>query len=463
MHMRMPTEKLRPGSRNRAIPFDIITVVAVHPQKPLPSRRDYMIYPQRRKAMSEVKNSVDAALRDRALRVVPGGMWGHLHADRLPEGYPQFFARAEGCRLWDVDGRSYLDFMCSWGPNLLGHRHPEVEAAAERQARLGDCMNGPAEAMVELAELLVDTVAHADWTQFQKNGSDATTTCVTIARAGTGRRKLLAARGAYHGAVPWCSPSVLGVTSEDHAHILYFDFNDAESLRAAADEAGDDLAGIIVSAYRHDLSRDQELPTQAFVATARAVCDAKGAALILDEVRAGFRLDIAGSWERLGVRPDLSAWSKAIANGHPLAAVTGRDWLRKAAAQVFVTGSFWCGAVPMAAAIATLCVLRRDGVVERLEAMGTRLRDGIDVLAARHGVGLRQSGPAQMPLILFEDDADFAKGSLFCQTALARGVYFHPRHNMFLSAAHGEAEIDEALAAADAALAAVAARRQVAA
>lgn len=413
--------------------------------------------------MTEIRNSIDAALRERALRVVPGGMWGHLHAAKLPDGYPQYFERAEGCRLWDVDGRSYLDFMCSWGPNLLGHHHPEVEAAAERQARLGDCMNGPSAAMVELAERLVETVGHADWTQFQKNGTDATTTCVTIARAATGKRKLLAARGAYHGAVPWCSPSVLGVTSEDRAHISYYEFNDAESLRAAAKEAGGDLAGVLVSAYRHDLARDQELPTAAFAQAARAVCDEAGAALILDEVRTGFRLALAGSWEHLGVRPDLAAWSKAIANGYPLAAVTGRDWLRKAASQVFVTGSFWCGAVPMAAGVATLDVLRRGGVIEHLEAMGTRLRQGIEVAAARHGIRLRQSGPVQMPLILFEDDADFAKGNLFCQSALARGVYFHPRHNMFLSAAHGEAEIDEALAAADAALAAVASARPAAA
>lgn len=413
--------------------------------------------------MTEIRNSIDAALRERALRVVPGGMWGHLHAAKLPDGYPQYFERAEGCRLWDVDGRSYLDFMCSWGPNLLGHHHPEVEAAAERQARLGDCMNGPSAAMVELAERLVETVGHADWTQFQKNGTDATTTCVTIARAATGKRKLLAARGAYHGAVPWCSPSVLGVTSEDRAHISYYEFNDAESLRAAAKGAGDDLAGVLVSAYRHDLARDQELPTAAFAQAARAVCDEAGAALILDEVRTGFRLALAGSWEHLGVRPDLAAWSKAIANGYPLAAVTGRDWLRKAASQVFVTGSFWCGAVPMAAGVATLDVLRRGGVIEHLEAMGTRLRQGIEVAAARHGIRLRQSGPVQMPLILFEDDADFAKGNLFCQSALARGVYFHPRHNMFLSAAHGEAEIDEALAAADAALAAVASARPAAA
>ncbi len=413
--------------------------------------------------MTTHANPLDAALRERARRVVPGGMWGHQHADKLPENYPQFFARADGCRLWDVDGRAYLDFMCSWGPNLLGHHHPEVEAAAERQARLGDCMNGPAQTMVELAELLVDTVAHADWAQFQKNGTDATTTCVTIARAATGRRKILAARGAYHGAVPWCSPSLMGVTAEDRAHILFYDYNDAESLREAAAQAGDDLAGIIASAFRHDLARDQELPSRAFAETARAICDAQGAALILDEVRAGFRLHLAGSWEQFGVRPDLAAWSKALANGYPIAAVTGREWLKKAAAQVFVTGSFWCGAVPMAAAVATLTVLRRGGVIEHMAATGQKLRAGIDQLARRHEVSLRQTGPAQMPMILFDDDADFRKGELFCRTALAKGVYFHPRHNMFLCAAHGEAEIEEALKAADAGLQAVAEHARAAA
>ena len=182
-------------------------------------------------------NDRDAALRERARRVVPGGMWGHMNAANLPDGYPQFFARAQGCRLWDVDGNEYLDFMCSWGPVVLGHHHPEVEEAARRQEALGDCMNGPGEAMVELAEKMVDLVAHADWVQFQKNGTDATTTCVTIARAATGKRKVLVARGAYHGAVPWCTPSLTGVTAEDRAHIMHFDYNDPASLQAAADEA----------------------------------------------------------------------------------------------------------------------------------------------------------------------------------------------------------------------------------
>lgn len=407
--------------------------------------------------MPDPVRTQDAALRARAEKVVPSGMWGHLHAAKLPDAYPQFFARGEGGVLWDVDGNRYVDFMCSWGPNLLGHHHPEVEEAAERQRRMGDCLNGPAEIMVELAELVVDTIAHADWTLFQKNGTDATTTCVTIARAATGKRKILVARGAYHGAVPWCSPSLIGVTAEDRAHLIYYIFNDIETLDQAVREAGDDLAAIVVSAYRHDLGFDQELPTRDFAMAARRLADAKGAALIIDEVRAGFRLHAAGSWEPMGVRPDLAAWSKAIANGYALSAVTGSDWLRKAASNIFVTGSFWAGAVAMAAAVATLKVVRRDDVPGRIARLGQMLRDGLETRSRQFGVSIRQSGPAQMPAVLFDDDADFAKGAAFCNAALARGVYFHPKHNMFLCAAHTEADIAMALEAAEHGFAAVAA------
>ena len=356
-----------------------------------------------------------------------------------------------------MDGNRYVDFMCSWGPNLLGHRHPEVEEAAERQRRLGDCLNGPGEIMVDLAELVVGTIAHADWTLFQKNGTDATTTCVTVARAATGKRKVLVAKGAYHGAVPWCSPSLVGVTAEDRTHLIYYIFNDIDSLETAAAQAGGDLAAIIVSAYRHDFGFDQELPTEAFAKAARRIADRSAAALVLDEVRAGFRLHIAGSWEPLGVRPDLAAWSKAIANGHALSAVTGSDWLRKAASEVFVTGSFWAGAVAMAAAAATLKIVRRDDVPRKIERLGQMLRDGLDTRSKQFGVSIRQSGPVQMPTVLFDDDADFTKGSTFCAAALANGVYFHPKHNMFLCAAHTEADIAQALDAAELGFAAVAA------
>jgi len=407
--------------------------------------------------MTALERAKDAALRARALKVVPTGMWGHLHAAKLPSAYPQFFARGDGATLWDADGNRYVDFMCSWGPNMLGHHHPEVEEAAERQRRLGDVLNGPGEVMVDLAELVVDTVAHADWVLFQKNGTDATTTCVTIARAATAKRKILMAKGAYHGAVPWCSPSLVGVTAEDRAHLATYVFNDVASLEEAVQAAGDDLAAVIVSAYRHDYGFDQELPTAEFAQAVRRLCDKTGAVMIMDEVRAGFRLHVAGSWEPFGIRPDLAAWSKAIANGYALAAVTGAEWLRDAAGRVTVTGSFWAGAVAMAASVATLKVIRRDQVPDRLLALGNQLREGLDARARQFGASIRQSGPVQMPTMLFDDDADFRKGYAFCNAMLERGVYFHPKHNMFLCAAHTPEDIAFALDASEHAFSVVAA------
>lgn len=410
--------------------------------------------------MSSLSNSHDLLLRQRAEQVIPNGMWGHMSTRYLGSTYPQFFKRAEGCRLWDVDGREYIDLMCSWGPNVLGHKHAAVEEAARKQWELGDAMNGPAEVLVELAELLVETIPHAQWAMLQKNGTDATTACVTIARAGTGRRKVLVARGSYHGAVPWCTPSLAGVTTEDRAHLIHFDYNDVDSLEAAAREAGDDLAAIIVTAFRHDIARDQEMPTLAFAKRAREICTAKDAALIVDDVRAGFRIDMGGSWEPLGVRPDLSAFSKAIANGYPLAAVTGSDRFRDAAGKVYVTGSFWYGAVSMAAAVATITTLRDTGAIAHMTAMGEKLRIGLDAAAARNGLSLRQTGPAQMPMVLFDGDADFKLADAFCAAALREGAYFHPKHNMFLSAAHQAADIEQVLSAAEAGMKAAAAVKQ---
>ncbi len=160
----------------------------------------------------------DTALRERARKVIPGGMWGHMNAKRLPQGFPQFFAEAKGTRLRDVDGNEYLDFMCSFGPMILGYGDPEVDAAASAQRARMAIANGPGEVLVELAEKMVETIPAADWAMFSKNGTDATTACVMIARAQTARRKILIAKGAYHGSAPWCTPWPGGTTAEDRAH-----------------------------------------------------------------------------------------------------------------------------------------------------------------------------------------------------------------------------------------------------
>jgi len=409
-------------------------------------------------ASPTLANHQDTQLRQRAAKVVPGGMTGHLNAAALPAGYPQFFERGQGCRLWDVDGNSYIDFMCSWGPNLLGHHHPAVDAAARRQQALGDCLNGPTPRFVELAERFVARSAHADWVLFQKNGTDATTVSLMVARAATGKRKALVATKAYHGADPWCTPVPAGITAEDRAHLVHYAYNDITSLEAAVDAAGNDLAAVVCSAFKHDIGVDQELPTPEFARRVRALCDKAGAALILDEVRAGYRVHAGGSWETVGVRPDLSAWSKSIANGYALAAVTGVDALRDAATRIYTTGSFWSGGVAMAAGLATLEIAESADVVFHVRHVGQRFRDGIAAQSASHGVPVRQSGPAALPLILFDDDPGLDKGSVFTAEALRRGVYLHPRHNMFLSLAHTEQDVDLALQATDAAFALVAQR-----
>jgi len=403
--------------------------------------------------------SQDGALTARARAVIPGGMHGHLNRANFPASYPQFFAKGEGVRLQDVDGNEYVDLMCAWGPMILGYRHAGVEAAHAKQLARGDCLNGPGPVMVELAELLVDTIAHADWAMFSKNGTDATTTCLTIARAATGRRKVLKASRSYHGAAPWCSPSLVGITPEDRANVIEFEFNSlADAERAAAQGEGD-VAAIITTPYRHDGFVDQEAVDPTFARGLRALADKLGAALVLDDVRCGFRYDVAGSWEPLGVRPDLSAFSKAIANGYPLAAVTGSEPLRAAAASVFSTGSFWFAAAAMAAAVATITELRDGQGLAAMRAAGERLRDGLAEQARQHDLVIHQTGPVQMPFLRFAGDDDRGLVNLWCTETIQRGVYLHPWHNWFLSAAHTTGDIDEALRATDAAFAVVAASR----
>jgi glutamate-1-semialdehyde 2,1-aminomutase len=399
---------------------------------------------------------VDAGLRDRARAVIPGGMYGHQAASGLPAEYPQFMRGGRGARIWDADGNEYVDLMCSYGPVVLGHQHPAVEAAARAQAALGDCQNGPGPVMVDLAELLVRTIGHADWAMFAKNGTDATTMCCTIARAQTGCKRILVARGAYHGAAPWCTPRPDGTTAEDRANLGYFTYNNLASVQAAVDDADGDLAGILVSPFRHDAGFDQELADPDFARGLRELCTGTGAALILDDVRCGFRLHLGSSWEPIGVAPDLSAWSKAIANGHPLAAVLGSGAFRGGAERVFVTGSFWFSAVPMAAAVATIGALRDQDAVAAMAQAGQVLRDGILGQATARGIAVNYTGPPQMPYLTFPGDRGHALLSEFAAEALRRGAFLHPRHNWFVSAAMTGDDIALVLEATDAAFAAVA-------
>jgi glutamate-1-semialdehyde 2,1-aminomutase len=397
----------------------------------------------------------DHEWRRRAAAVIPGGMYGHQSVASLPSGFPQFMARGDGAHVWDVDGNEYVDLMCSYGPVILGHRHPRVEAAALKQAAVADCQNGPSPRIVELAEALVEVVDHADWALFSKNGTDATTQCVTIARAATGRRKVLVARGSYHGAAPWCTPRPAGVTPEDRTNLVQYEYNDLASAVAAAEAVADDLAAVLVTPIRHDIGIRQELPDPEFAIGLRALCDRAGAALILDDVRCGLRLNLGSSWEPLGVEPDLSAWSKAIANGYALAAVLGAEHLREAAGRIYTTGSFWFASVSMAAALTTLEVMAEEDTVGRMVKMGTALCDGLRAQASARGLDVTVSGPVQMPLLTFDHDVDFRLADLFADEAVRGGVWLHPRHNWFVSGAMEEPDVRRVLDTTDRAFAAV--------
>ena len=371
---------------------------------------------------------------------------------RLTDDSPQFMACGEGARVWDVDGREFIDFMCTFGPILLGHAHPEVDAVAASTSGRGDVLNNPGLEMVEPAEVLVGEVAHADWAMFAKNGSDVNNLAVVVARAHTGRRKVLIARGSYHGIGGWAlPPESPRTTVEDHVNTVFFAYNDLDSLEAGVIEAGEgEVAAIVCTPHRHEVFIDQEPADPEFARGVREICDRIGAMLVIDDVRCGPRIDLRGGWAVHGVAPDLSAWSKSLANGYPLAGRPPARPLDAAAAKVTATGSFWYSAAPMAAALTTIRVLKETDAIERMRAAGQRLQDGLRAQAERHGFAVSVTGPPQMPLLLFDEDRDHQLVLAWARACARNGVYLHPVHNWFLSAAHDEATIDEALERTDA-------------
>src|SRR5262245_1614209 len=399
-------------------------------------------------------------LFERALRVVPGGIYGHQSPRMLvPDAYPYFFTRGAGAHVWDVDGNEYIDLMCSYGPIVLGHNHPRVDEAAARQAAEGRCFNGPGAVWVEIAERLVALTPWAAWVVFAKNGSDVCTWATQVARAATGRRTVLTAEGAYHGTHPWCSPVPTGVLPADRAHVAHFRWNDLASVDTALDAHAGDVAAIMVAPFRHDAFHDQEMAEPGFFSGLRARCDRLGALLILDDVRAGFRLDLRGSGAAVGLEPDLTCYCKALGNGYPISAALGRDTLRRAAERVFFTGSYWTGPVEMAAAVACLGELETSDAIAQMSRQGTRLREGLERQAAGHGLAVHSSGPPAIPFMTFvADDGGFERSRIFAAACAARGVYLHPHHNWFLCAALTDADVARVLEVTDIAFAEVARR-----
>jgi glutamate-1-semialdehyde 2,1-aminomutase len=393
----------------------------------------------------------------RAERVIPGGIYGHQSPGLLTRGeYPSFTHSAEGCHLRDIDGNRYIDFLCGYGPIVLGYNHPVVEKAVERQRKLGDTMTLPSVRSVELAEQLVGMTPSADWAMFAKNGSDVCTWALAIARKATGRDLVVMAEHAYHGVHGWCNGITAGFPDSDRTTIRPVNWNDSAELEAVFDGQGENIAAVILTPFRHEAFEDSVMPADGYLERARALCTQHGALLISDDVRTGFRLDMGGSMQKWGVTPDLLCYSKALANGHPLSALLGTEALREAARQVFVTGTFFLGAVSIAASLATLTEIGATGAIDHMHAMGLRLCEGLAERADTAGLEIRLSGPPSLPYMRFAEDGDgFNRNRVFCGAAARRGVLFHPHHNWFLMAAHQKEDIDEALTVADEAFAAV--------
>lgn len=392
----------------------------------------------------------------KAKTIIPGGMPRHLSPSALVPGQsPCFIERAAGCRFRDVDGNEYIDYMCAYGPMILGYNHPQVEAAVDAQRRLGDCLTLPSPILVELAEKMVELIAAADWATYGKNGSDVCNHAVRIARAHTGRNKIIMARDSYHGIGAWCTPFPAGVTESERIDVLTFPYNDVEALSAILKEHPNEIAAIVVTPFKHETGHDQEMPSADFIRQLSAETNLEGPLLIMDDVRGGFRLHMAGSAEFVGLKPHLSCFSKAMGNGYPISALCGVKELMRAANRVFFTGSFFAGAQAIAASLATLDEMVKTNALQHAFRMGELLKSGILKQAAQFSLKVNYTGPVTIPFMSFEDDASFDKAKIFCAAAYQEGVFFHPTHNWFVSAAHGEKDIEETLAATEKAFAAV--------
>ena len=395
-------------------------------------------------------------LFERASRVVPGGIYGHASpAITGPGNFPYYATKAKGSRYWDADGNEYIDYMCGYGPVILGHGRPEVDEAAFRRTNEGLCLNHPTEESIELIETLVDLIDFAAWGVLAKNGSDVTTWCLQVAREFTKRKKILKVAGNYHGIDPWCTPGHAGLIEEDRAHIHDFTWNDLESFDAQLKQYRGQFAAVILTPFHHPTFQKSEMPADGFLAHIEAACRREGIVIILDDIRAGFRLHHGGSHRAVGFEPDLICFCKALANGHPLSAALGRKELRVAAGKVFLTGSYWNSPAPMAASLVCLKLLAEEKVVEQLARTGRLLMDGLVAAGTRHGYKTIASGPPAIPLLTFADDPSLRRQQRFCAEVTGRGAFFHPHHNWFLCAAHTEADIAETLKIADQAFAAL--------
>jgi glutamate-1-semialdehyde 2,1-aminomutase len=417
-----------------------------------------------------------AAIMARARAVTPGGVNSPVRAFGGVGGEPFVVERGEGARIWDADGNEYIDFVLSWGPLILGHAPPVVLDALDAAMRRGTSFGIPTEAEVELAELITERMPHVELVRFVSSGTEATMSAVRLARAYTGREAILKFDGCYHGhadsflvragsgVATLGLPNSPGVPSALASLTLTAPYNDTGAVRAMLAAHAGQVAAIIVEPVVGNAGFIP--PDPAFLPALRALADEAGALLIFDEVMTGFRVAPGGARERFGVTPDLTTLGKVIGGGLPVAAFGGRRDVMELIAPsgpVYQAGTLSGNPLAMAAGLATLRALT-PALHERIAARTTRLVAGLCEIAARAGVPFTADSAGTMWGFFFRAepvrsfaDAKASDGALFRRffhAALERGVYLAPSpyEAAFMSAAHGDPEIDAALERLDDAL-----------
>jgi glutamate-1-semialdehyde 2,1-aminomutase len=412
----------------------------------------------------------------RAKAVIPGGVSSPARAFKAVGGTPLFVARAEGARFWDEDGRAFIDYVGSWGPMILGHAQPAVIEAVRAAASRGTSYGAPCAAEVELAERIVKLMPAVEKVRFVSSGTEATMSALRVARGFTGRRKILKFDGCYHGhadsllvaagsgVATLGIPGSPGVPEGTVADTLVAPFNDVPALEAAFREHGHDLAAVIVEPVCGNMGT--VAPHAGYLQALREITRRSGSLLIFDEVMTGFRLALGGAQQLYGVRPDMTCLGKIMGGGLPAAAYGGRADIMATVAPdgpVYQAGTLSGNPLAMAAGAKVLELLAQPGVYATLEARSARLEEGLKRAARDAGTTVTVNRVGSMITVFFcagpvtdyttAKQSDTKRFARFFHAMLARGVYLPPAQfeAAFVSLAHGEAEIDETLAAAAAA------------
>ena len=413
-------------------------------------------------------------LFEQARQVLPGGVNSPVRAFRAVNMAPRFIARADGAYIYDVDGHRYIDYVCSWGPMILGHNHPAIREAVERAVKDGLSYGAPTRREVEIAELMVELVPHIEMVRMVNSGTEAVMSALRLARGATGRDKLIKFEGCYHGhsdcmlvnagssVLAGGHPSSAGVPEGAAKDTLTAQFNDLDSVRALLEANPGQVAAVIVEPVAANMGVVG--PASGFLEGLRALCDAHGALLIFDEVITGFRLALGGAQEYFGVRADLVTFGKIIGGGMPVGAYAGSRALMERVAPcgpVYQAGTLSGNPVAMAAGLAQLRWLKEHpAVYGDIASKARTLAEGLRKAAADTGapVHINQVGsllapfftPADVNTFTDAKGSDVGKYARYFAGMLARGVYLAPAQfeAMFLSAAHTEADVEYTVSAA---------------